>query len=151
MSDFRFRIFLYRPLIPQNTGNIGRLCVGFESRLSILGKPAFDLDDKSLRRAGLDYWSQLDFEQIPDEAQWRPPERCFIVSKFAKKNLFEMSFQRGDSFLFGQETKGVETLSDSVKDEIPAFSLPMNPQIRSFNLANSVSMVLIEATRQLQI
>lgn len=149
MSKFRFRVYLFKPLIPQNTGNIGRLCVGHESQLTILGEPAFNLDDKSLRRAGLDYWPKLDFSHIYDEKAWIPPKRCFKVSKFAKKSIFDMRFQEGDSFLFGQETKGLEALDPEVLEQVEGFSLPMNPDIRSFNLANSVAMVLIEATRQL--
>jgi len=149
MSKLRFRIYLFRPLIPQNTGNIGRLCVGFNSGLSIVGQPGFNIDDKSLRRAGLDYWPKLDFEHIPDENVWIPPKRCFIVSKFSEKCLFNVNFQQGDSFLFGQETKGMEFFPEKIKAKLPTFSIPMSPNIRSFNLANTASMVLLEATRQL--
>ena len=148
MSKFRFRVYLFKPLIPQNTGNIGRLCVGHQSQLTIIGEPAFNFDDKAVRRAGLDYWPKLDFQHIPDESTWIPPKRCFKVSKFAKKTIFDMQFQEGDSFLFGQETKGLEDLKPSISEQIESFSLPMSENIRSFNLANSAAMVLIEATRQ---
>lgn len=120
--------------------------MGFESRLNIVGNPSFSLEDKDLRRAGLDYWPLLDFRHLPDETTWKPPSRCFAVTKFSENSIFEMSFEPGDAFLFGQETTG---LPRELRDSLPGFRLPMHEDIRSFNLANSVSMVLLEASRQI--
>lgn len=145
--DYRFAVYLYKPLIPQNTGNIGRLCLGFGARLTLIGKLGFSLDDAALRRAGLDYWSKLQFDHIEPTDTWLPPERCFAVSKYAERSIFESKFRIGDSFLFGQETKGLPV---SLRQSCASFHLPMNPAIRSFNLANSVAMVLLEATRQVR-
>ena len=145
--DYRFTVYLYKPLIPQNTGNIGRLCLGFGTRLTLIGQLGFSLDGAARRRAGLDYWSKLQFNHIENAASWLPPERCFTVSKYAEHSIFDNNFRIGDSFLFGQETKG---LPIDFRQRSQAFHLPMNPAIRSFNLANSVAMVLLEATRQVR-
>jgi tRNA (cytidine/uridine-2'-O-)-methyltransferase len=144
MSHPIFQIILFEPCIPQNTGNIGRLCVGFQARLVILGKPLFSLDDKARRRAGLDYWDKLDFQQVDSLEELRK-ERVFAISKFSSKTIYEETFQKGDSFLFGKETTG---LPQELKT-FPTLSLPMSKNIRSYNLANSVAMLLSEATRQI--
>lgn len=145
MSHPSFQVCLLEPKIPQNTGNIGRLCVGLGARLLILGTPAFDLSDKARRRAGLDYWEHLEWEHQSDAEAWVPPKRVFALTKFATETIWETSFEPGDTFLFGSETTG---LPDSWRERFPGIRIPMVGPVRSFNLANAVAMTLSEATRQ---
>ena len=146
-----FNVVLFEPEIPSNTGNIGRTCVGTWSKLHLVGKLGFELTDKYLRRAGLDYWPHLDFchhkswedwwGQVPD------PERVFFFSTKAQKTLYQTEFQKGDWLVFGKETKGLgeEVLT---KYASHALTIPILGEIRSFNLSNSVAMVLSEGIRQ---
>ncbi|MGE4157644.1 MAG: tRNA (cytidine(34)-2'-O)-methyltransferase [Planctomycetota bacterium] len=144
-SSSPFHVILHEPQIPQNTGNIGRICVGFNARLTILGKPGFDMGEKALRRAGLDYWKHLSWELIMDETSWTPPPRIFALSSKADKSLHEENFQPGDAFIFGSEDRG---LPDRLRSRFPLLKIPAPGPIRSFNVANSVAMVLLEAHRQ---
>ena len=146
-----FNIVLYEPEIPQNTGNIGRLCVNSGSRLHIVGKPAFDLSEKAVRRAGLDYWKDLDLSLYDDWNHFKsslPGDiRIFLVSKYGQRIYYKQYYQIGDYFLFGSETSGIpEKMRKQFKDEATAL-IPMQ-QGRSLNLSNSVSIVLYEAIRQ---
>jgi tRNA (cytidine/uridine-2'-O-)-methyltransferase len=136
-------IVLYRPEIPQNTGNIGRLAAGSGSRLHLITPFGFEPQDKNLRRAGLDYWPYLDLE-IHDDI--RPLLKNFrgrlaLFSKKAHKSYWEMP-DHADVFIFGQETKG---LPDWVTDEWGEhlYRIPMyHPDVRSHNLANAVSIIV---------
>ncbi len=145
-------VVLVEPLIPQNTGNIARLCVGTGSVLHLVRPLGFDISDKAVRRAGLDYWPHLDLEvhenwdsflgSLPTGA------RLFGTSKRASKPYAHVQFQAGDYLLFGKETTGLdpailEYLGDSV------LCLPRFGPVRSLNLGNAVAVVLYEALRQL--
>ena len=146
-----FHVVLVEPEIPGNTGNIGRTCVGTKSCLHIVGKPSFIIDDKMVRRAGLDYWpylklvrhtSFIDFENyVPDIS------RVFFLSTKSSVSIFDTDLQYGDYFVFGKETKG---LDQSILDKYShhMIGLPMLGPIRSHNLANTVTAVIYEATRQ---
>lgn len=148
-----FNVVLYQPEIPNNTGNIGRTCVGLWSKLHLVGPLGFSIDDKQLKRAGLDYWEHLEFEyhrQWTDfEGQLPDPERLFIFETGSKKTLFDAQFRKGDYLLFGRETKGLSPeILEKYKDRV--YTIPFPGHIRSFNLSNTVAMVTCEAFRQVR-
>jgi len=143
---------LYRPEIPQNTGNIGRTCVGLNIPLHIIGRPAFFISDAKLKRAGLDYWDQLDlmhYEDFADFFTHFEPSRCFFFTKNGTQHLFETQFKFGDCLVFGRETQG---LPPEIIDKYPKQTvyLPMSDKIRSFNLANTAAVAAFEAYRQIK-
>ena len=134
-----FNIVLVNPEIPQNTGNIGRLCVGTNSSLHLVKPLGFDLDEKKVRRAGLDYWPHLD---LTLHDSWSPDrERCFLFSKKAKQSVFDLEFKPGDYLVFGCETKGLpQEWMDHHSEKM--LSLPQFGPVRSHNLSNAVSSVV---------
>lgn len=144
-------IVLVEPEIPNNTGNIGRLCVGTESRLHLIHPFGFVINDKNLKRSGLDYWVHLDVTEYQNVSEWKSQipdlSRVFLMSSHAKKSYLETDFQDGDWLVFGKESKG---LSEVVLNEFPNhLTIPMSNLIRSFNIANSVAFVIGEAKRQI--
>ena len=144
-------IVLVEPEIPNNTGNIGRLCVGTGSRLHLIHPFGFVINDKNLKRSGLDYWVHLDWKEYQDVAEWvaqvPDPSRVFLMSAHAEKSYLETDFRDGDWLVFGKESVG---LSQAVLDQFPNhLTIPMSPLIRSFNIANSVAFVVGEAKRQI--
>jgi tRNA (cytidine/uridine-2'-O-)-methyltransferase len=145
-------IVLVEPEIPNNTGNIGRLCVGTESRLHLIHPFGFVINDKNLKRSGLDYWVHLDVTEYQNIEEWMTqipnPSRVFLMSSHAEKSYLENEFQDGDWLVFGKESRG---LSPEVLDLFPDnhLTIPMSPLIRSFNIANSVAFVVGEAKRQI--
>jgi len=145
-------IILYQPQIPPNTGNIIRLCANAGARLSLIGPLGFDLELKSLRRAGLDYHDLAACRQFDDWAHFMaeaPPKRLFAITKFGSTNYSDARFQTGDALLFGSETAGLPPeIRDNLPDGMRLF-LPMRPDNRSLNLSNAVAIVLYEAWRQL--
>jgi tRNA (cytidine/uridine-2'-O-)-methyltransferase len=133
-----FNVVLFQPEIPQNTGNIGRLCVGTRCRLHLVEPLGFDLDEKKVRRAGLDYWSDLDLKIWPT---WDPQQvegRFFLFTKKAEKSIFDVEFKAGDTMVFGCETQG---LPQEMLDRYPAeqVSFPQYGPVRSHNLSNCVA------------
>ncbi len=145
-----FNIVLYRPLIPPNTGNIVRLCVGTECRLHLIGRLGFDIDDKAVRRAGLDYWENLDmryYENLDEFLKINGDKNIWLITKFGNKLYTDVYYELGDFIMFGQETKGLpEELHKRYPDK--RLSIPMHNNVRSINLSNSVAIVLYEAIRQ---
>jgi tRNA (cytidine/uridine-2'-O-)-methyltransferase len=144
-------VVLYQPEIPQNTGNIGRTCVAVGAKLWIVRPAGFRIDDAKLRRAGLDYWQHLDFDEAvnwEDLVGKLAPRRMFFFSRFAKRTIWDVSFRREDVFVFGRETSG---LPPSILDpnHEHALRLPTSPFVRSLNLATTVGIVLYEQQRQL--
>lgn len=144
-------IVLVEPEIPNNTGNIGRLCVGTESRLHLIHPFGFVINDKNLKRSGLDYWVHLDVTEYENVDEWMKviPDvsRVFLMSSHAQKSYLETDFQDGDWLVFGKESKG---LSQDVLDRFDIhLTIPMSKLIRSFNIANSVAFVVGEAKRQI--
>lgn len=145
-----FNVVLFRPEIPQNTGNIGRLCVGAKCKLHLIKPLGFSLDDKHMKRAGLDYWKHLEYEVYEDFEDFltkNNPERIFFFSKKTDKPYWDESFKKDDYFVFGRETKG---LSDEIMEKYKnhLLKIPMIGETRSLNLANSVSVIVYEALRQ---
>lgn len=149
-----FNIVLVEPEIPGNTGNVGRLCAATSSKLHLVHPLGFEISDKQLKRAGMDYWYQMQLQewkhwQAFEKDHFQPNrERCFLLTTKSKKAYTEISFQPGDTFIFGRETKGLpESLLHAHPDQ--ALTIPMlNPLARSLNLATSVGIVLYEALRQ---
>ncbi|HEX8577445.1 MAG TPA: tRNA (cytidine(34)-2'-O)-methyltransferase [Flavobacterium sp.] len=144
-------IVLVEPEIPNNTGNIGRLCVGTENRLHLIHPFGFQITDKNLKRSGLDYWVHLDWKQYQNIEEWvaQVPdrERVFLFSSHAQKSYLDNEFQDGDWLVFGKESVG---LSEAVLSEFQNhLKIPISPLVRSFNLANAVAFVIGEAKRQI--
>lgn len=148
-----FRIVLIEPEIPNNTGNIGRTCVGTASELHLVGKLGFEINDKQLRRAGLDYWPHLKFFQHSSWEEWwqhvEDPERVFYFTTKAQQSYYETQFQAGDWLVFGKETKGLDAWILE-KFSKQTRTIPMHGPIRSLNLATAVAIVTFEGIRQLQ-
>ena len=143
-------VVLFQPDIPQNTGNIGRTCVAVGAKLWLIRPLGFRLDEKHLRRAGMDYWQHLDWEAVDswEEVRERLPGRpWWCLTKFATRLVWNADFQRGDILLFGSETHG---LPESIRNEQPAHNLklPMRDMVRSLNLASTANTVVYEAVRQ---
>jgi tRNA (cytidine/uridine-2'-O-)-methyltransferase len=146
------QIVLVNPEIPQNTGSIARTCAATKTPLHLVGKLGFDISEKAVRRAGLDYWPWVPLQQHESYATYIEsikPKRVFALTKFATKPYYKVQFQDGDALVFGSETKG---LGKAFLDAVPAefqLSIPMDePNVRSLNLSNAVSIVLYEARRQ---
>jgi tRNA (cytidine/uridine-2'-O-)-methyltransferase len=144
-------IVLVEPEIPNNTGNIGRLCVGTESRLHLVHPFGFVINDKNLKRSGLDYWVHLDVTEYQDTDEWisQIPDksRVFLMSSHAVQSIYDAEFQDGDWLVFGKESVG---LSDEVLAQFENhLTIPMSNLIRSYNIANSVAFVVGEAKRQI--
>lgn len=144
-------IVLVEPEIPNNTGNIGRLCVGTESRLHLIHPFGFVISDKNLKRSGLDYWVHLDVTEYQTISEWMlqipDKSRVFLLSSNAEKSYLETDFQDGDWLVFGKESVG---LSEEVLSLFENhLTIPMSNLIRSYNIANSVAFVIGEARRQI--
>ena len=146
-----FHIVLIEPEIPPNTGNIARLCGATGTTLHLVGKLGFSIDDKHLKRAGLDYWSAVDVKQWAnlEELQVNFPEgRFWYTSKKADKTHIQADYQPGDFLVFGKETLGLseELLQRNVDRSI---RIPIHsPIVRSLNLSTAAGIVLYEALRQ---
>lgn len=146
-----FHIVLVEPQIPQNTGNIGRLCVGTKSTLHLIEPLGFSIDEKSVKRAGLDYWDKLDlkvWQSISHFWENHPfSNRHFFATTKSDKEYFSVEFREGDYIYFGREDAGLsmDILSKSYDN---AITIPMVGETRSLNLSNSVSIILYEAIRQ---
>ena len=142
-------IALYQPEIPPNTGNIIRLCANTGAQLHLIHPLGFELEDKRMRRAGLDYheWTNVihyrDTEEFITTNQHR---RIFACSTKAQECYSEVTYQPDDMLLFGPETRG---LPASLRETYSAIRIPMRPESRSLNLSNAVAIILFEAWRQL--
>lgn len=144
-------IVLVEPEIPNNTGNIGRLCVGTNSRLHLIHPFGFKITDAAVKRAGLDYWAHLDRTEYDNVEAWMAAvpdhSRVFLFSSHAAKTYYDAEFQDGDWLVFGKESVG---LSDSFMQRFENhLKIPLSPLVRSYNLANAVAFVLGEARRQI--
>ncbi|MFQ5938342.1 MAG: tRNA (cytidine(34)-2'-O)-methyltransferase [Acidiferrobacterales bacterium] len=147
-----FRVVLYQPEIPPNAGNVIRLCANTGAELHLIEPLGFTLDDKQLRRAGLDYREWADVSTYSDFGgflQKVRPGRLLAFSSKAGRSYADIAYRRGDAFLFGPETRG---LPATVLESVPLaqrLRLPMLPDSRSLNLSNAVAVVVYEAWRQL--
>lgn len=145
-------IVLFEPEIPPNTGNIIRLCANTGMQLHLIHPLGFELDDARLKRAGLDYdeyASVAEYPSLPEFMQQVKPKRCFALSTHGTRSFFEMSFQAGDAFLFGPETRGLPVSVREAMGHESVLRLPMQANSRSMNLSNTVAVVIYEAWRQL--
>ncbi len=145
-------IVLYQPEIPQNTGNIARTCVLTNSKLHLIKPLGFSLDEKHLKRAGLDYWQYLDLEihESYEDFRNKYKEANIYLSTTKRSRIYsDVTFKEGDFIMFGRESSGVpEHIREDIKDN--CIRVPMiNTSTRSLNLSNSVSIVAYEALRQL--
>lgn len=149
-----FKIVLIAPEIPGNTGSIGRTCLALNLELILIKPLAFDISEKAVRRAGLDYWKHVNlktYENFQEFLESEKPtlEKMFFFSKTAKKNLFEADFTKDCYLIFGSETKGLDpSILTEYKTSI--ISLPMySEHVRSLNLSNAATAAAYEALRKI--
>lgn len=149
-SDVKFNIVLYEPEIPQNTGNIARLCACTGADLYLVGKLGFSLSDKYVKRAGLDYWESVNIIQVPTLGELRekfPKSDFYYLTTKTDTPYYSCEFKDGDFLVFGPETRGIpEDILNKYKEN--NLNIPMKEGQRSLNLSNSVAIVLYEALRQ---
>lgn len=149
------KIVLVTPEIPGNTGSIGRTCVALDMELILIKPYGFDLSEKAVRRAGLDYWKYVrlkEFNTFEDFISNESPsfDQLFFFSRFAKKTYFEAGFKSDGYLIFGSETKGLPKSFLEIYEE-RMFHLPMkSDKIRSLNLSNAATAVAYEAIRQVE-
>lgn len=145
-----FHIVLVEPEIPQNAGNIARTCAATGAHLHLIRPLGFEISDKYLKRAGLDYWHLVDvsyYDSFDELCQKYPDGRFFFFTTKAKHRYSDPIFQKGDFLVFGKETKGLpEELL--LKNKETCVRIPMRAEARSLNLSNSVAVALYEAIRQ---
>lgn len=146
-----FHVALVEPEIPPNTGNIARLCAATCCPLHLIGPLGFRIDDKAVRRAGLDYWHLVSVQQHPSlaalEAQRGPSARSWLFTGKARRSYLDVDFQLGDLLVFGKESVGLpEALLDAHPER--CVGIPTLGPVRSLNLANSVAIALFEALRR---
>jgi tRNA (cytidine/uridine-2'-O-)-methyltransferase len=145
-----FNVVLVEPEIPPNTGNVGRLCLAAKSTLHLVKPLGFSLDDRQLKRAGLDYWDDVDLKVWDSLEELlkakRPGDRCFFVTTKTKLAYWDVKFRPGDFLIFGRETKGLPERVLAAH-EPDCITIPMEGA-RSLNLATAVGIVLYEAIRQ---
>jgi tRNA (cytidine/uridine-2'-O-)-methyltransferase len=150
MSEPDLHIVLYQPEIPFNTGSIGRTCVAVGAKLWLVRPLGFRLDDRHVRRAGLDYWQHLDWEAVDDwDALCRrlPEDRFWFFSKTAALCYSSVRFAPGDVLVFGSESRGLpKRLLEAHGDR--CLRIPVHAQARSLNLAVSAAVIAFEARRQ---
>lgn len=146
----KFNIVLFEPEIPQNTGNIARLCACTGANLFLVGKLGFSLSSKYTKRAGLDYWDSVNIEKVESleqlQSRFKDANFYYLTTK-SKKSFYDTKFKENDFLVFGPETRG---LPESLLHENnkTAITIPMLEGQRSLNLSNSVAIVLYEAIRQ---
>jgi tRNA (cytidine/uridine-2'-O-)-methyltransferase len=145
-----FRVVLVEPEIPQNTGNISRLCAATSTPLHLVGRLGFRIDEHAVRRAGLDYWDKVTLAVHPDLPAFQalhPASRLRLFSAKAPASYLDAGLAPGDALVFGRETDG---LPDRILDAHPGavFAIPTATEIRSLNLSNAVAIVLYEALRR---
>ncbi|MEN0110192.1 MAG: tRNA (cytidine(34)-2'-O)-methyltransferase [Planctomycetota bacterium] len=143
-------VVLHEPEIAYNTGSVGRTCVALGAKLWLVRPLGFTIDDRQLRRAGLDYWAHLAWEAVEDWAalcERLPVERAWCFTKFADRSYADAEFRRGDVLVFGSESRG---LPDSIHAAAAGrrLRIPTRPEVRSLNLSNSVAIAGYEALRQ---
>lgn len=145
-------VVLVEPEIPQNTGNIARTCLAAGARLHLVEPLGFRLDERALRRAGMDYWEQCDVRRWKSLDELRSAAdgaRFFFLTSKTQRPYWEAGFADGDHLVFGRETRGLPAgLLETERDHL--LTIPMAAEARSLNLATAVGIVLYEACRQLQ-
>ena len=150
MPEPLLHIVLYQPDIPQNTGNIGRSCVAVGAKLWLVRPLGFRLEDRYLKRAGMDYWDHLDWEAVDDWPALEerlPNDRLWLLTNFAEKLVWDVELRRGDVLVFGSESRGLPRELRRTHAE-RCLKLPMHTAVRSLNLASTANTVMYEAVRQ---
>lgn len=151
LSDPLLHVVLHSPEIPPNTGNVGRTCVAVGAKLWLVKPLGYSLEDKYLRRAGMDYWQYLDYEVVENWTELKErlgtARRYWYLSKFATKLVWEASFEQGDVLVFGSESKGLPPEIREANMET-CLKLPMREEVRSLNLASTANTIVYEAVRQ---
>lgn len=151
----RLHVVLFQPEIPPNTGNIGRTCVALGAKLWLVEPLGFEISEKQLRRAGLDYWQHLEWEAVKNwqalTTRLQGPfsqGRAWFFTKTAKRFYTDAKYARGDVLVFGSESSGLpaELLQ---ANQATALRLPMRPQVRSLNLSATAAVAMYEAIRQM--
>ncbi len=141
------KLALFEPKIPQNTGNIARLCVGLDIPLALVGKTGFSLNDKYLKRAGLDYWEHLKLEiygSFDDFKEKHQENRILFATTKGTNPYFKIEYRKNDILMFGSETTGIpESILRQNRDD--TITIPMTGKVRSINLSNSAAIVLYHA------
>ena len=150
-----FNVVLVEPEIPPNTGNIARLCLAADAHLHLVGPLGFSLDDKYLRRAGMDYWEQV---RVTVWENWDAlyaahlvHSRHFLLTTKTDRPYYEEDFQPGDYLIFGRETRGLPESLLASAGRKRLLTIPMAPAARSLNLATAAGIVLFEALRQVRV
>ena len=150
MTSPKLNIVLYAPEIPPNTGNIGRSCVALGAKLWLIEPLGFDLGEKAIRRSGMDYWKFLDLEVIPS---WNvlveriPQLNPWLFTKHGDKSHTDVVYKEHDTLVFGSESSGLpEFVHQSYPDR--HLRIPMNPEVRSINLATAAGIAMYEFNRQ---
>jgi len=145
-----FNIVLFNPQIPPNTGNIGRICVNAGATLHIVKPIGFDISDKAIKRAGLDYWNKLDlkvWDSVEEFLKNIDISKCHFATTKSNRAYFNTTYKKGDYLIFGSETKGIdENILNKYFNQ--TITIPMKKEGRSLNLAVSVGIILYEAIRQ---
>jgi tRNA (cytidine/uridine-2'-O-)-methyltransferase len=145
-----FRIVLVEPEIPQNTGNVARLAAATQSPLHLVGRLGFRVDERAVRRAGIDYWHLVEIAHhldLPHFVHDHPAARLRLFSAVAARSYLDAGFLPGDALVFGKESVGLDTeLLERHPDAV--FGIPTLGPVRSLNLANAVAIVVYEALRQ---
>lgn len=145
-----FNIVLCEPEIPQNTGNIARTCAATGSRLHLIKPFGFEISDRTLKRAGLDYWNLLDisyYENLEDFFNKNPDANCYFATTKSLYSYCDVSYKDNDYIMFGKETRGLDE-NLLLKNRDKCIRIPMISEARSLNLSNSVAVVVYEALRQ---
>lgn len=145
-----FHLVMYEPEIPQNTGNVGRLCLGVGARLHLVHPLGFEVDDRAVRRAGLDYWHLVDLVEHADGAAfwaWAAGRSCYLFSSLAEPSYAQIPFRRGDVYVFGRESVG---LPQALVDQHGGWRLPMVGPTRSINVSNVAAVVAYAALQRIE-
>lgn len=152
MDNF-INIVLHEPEIPQNTGNIARLCACTGARLILVGKLGFSMTSKYVKHSGLDYWDKVEIVRYLDYEEFLKTvssgSNIYYLTTKGKKSLFDAKFKAGDYLVFGSESKGLPSRIMELNPE-NHLRLPMKTEVRSLNLANTVSIATYEAIRQIK-
>ncbi len=158
LDDPLARVVLIEPLIPENTGNISRTCVGTGSELHLVGPLGFEITESRVKRAGLDYWPHLALDYHDRFDLWwskveanRQSDRVFFVETSGERSIFDVDFRRGDWLVFGKETSGISTEQLAHRPKEAVICLPMPGPVRSLNLANAVAISVFQLMRQVSL
>ena len=149
-----FNIVIVEPEIPQNTGNIGRTCVGTRCELHLIKPMSFEITDSQVKRAGLDYWPHLKWKMHDSFEAWynsvENKDRIFFIENKVEQTIYEAQFQKGDWLVFGKETKGLDP--DLILQNLDkTFMIPQTGPVRSLNLATAVAITIYEGFRQVNV